>query len=645
MQPYPMVRPLMLCVCAGMALSSSALATDRTKRPEGTNHQAAHARATGAGVTVGIIDLEGFRTSEEFANFNGGIIDQDVANPNAPLPGEPATVKGHTLGNRFKGNFSYSGRVPRTGGSDYTIRFAGLPIANGTDRHPTLTANIAAGGDWTIKANPPRFPAQRDFLGVAKASNVYFGGVGNAFTDLQSAVDDMHRIKGARILNYSVSEGAVGSDNARRGGANGADQSALFLDWYIESRDIVFVKSAGNLGGGIMDGEDPRNLGGGANKISKPGDFYNGITVGSVDFDENTGKWRSRSGFSSYWLGTDNGTMPDVRGKPDVVAPGQQMWDGKTYQFTGGASGTSFAAPHVTGIASLLMQRGGAAGRQHEAIKAIILNSARKRFVNGANPGNASALDNAGSGNQASDLNYLAGAGFANPNNAVQGVDWTPTQWNFAGGKFTATLPLDDELGTGVADAARALDQLDAGEHAAGRVPLVGWSRGSFGAPNGDNPPNVSSIDYALDRQLTAGTFLTATLCWDRLVQETDANRPGDPDFQPPIPASEAGLVDEGDTYSFKAMANLDLLILRRDPANPNAFIEYAESISVVDNVEHLHIPITAAGDYTIRVRWTNAEGAVGATPFALAWHTVPAPGAAALAGLALLTTARRRRG
>ncbi|MBL8746936.1 MAG: S8 family serine peptidase [Phycisphaerae bacterium] len=596
----------LLVLAAGIAESS-----DRTKLPEGANHLAAHARATGAGVTIGIVDLEGVRQSEEFGAFNGGIINQGVPNPNAGLPLEPPMVTGHTLGARFLGNFSYSGRAPRTGGFAYLV--------NGTDRHPTLGADIAAGGDFRIKVNPPTFPAQRDFVGVAKASDVYFAGVGAAFSDLQAAVDDLQRVKGARVMNYSVGEGPVDSDNARQGGAGGADESALFLDWFINKRDIVFVKSAGNRGGMIgTDDESPGAPVGGDRKVSKPGDFYNGITVGATDMG-----FRTRAVFSSYWLNSDNGAAPDIRGKPDIVAPGDKVWNGKVYRFTLGTSGTSFAAPHVTGVASMLWQRI-AAGRKHEAIKAMILNSARKRHINGTNTASAFAQDLGATALEESDYDYTNGTAFRVRAGVGKTALWTPSAWTYAaGGKFTTTKPLDDELGAGALDADRAVRQHNAGEFPAGAVPVYGWSRGQFAAPGGGGAPPVTQFDYPITDALKPGTFLTVTLCWDRLVTETDAMRNNVPEL-PMLPNSAVDAVDQGDTYAYRGMTNLDLLIFRQGAGG--LLLDYAESVSTTDNVEHLHIPITQNAKYTIRVKWTGKDGTVDVpTPYALAWKALAA--------------------
>ena len=89
--------------------------------------------------------------------------------------------------------------------------------------------------------------------------------------------------------------------------------------------------------------------------------------------------------------------------------------------------------------------------------------------------------------------------------------EWTPKNWSTtAAGKLTVNKPLDDEMGTGMLDAQRALIQLaggeqeEKGENSAGVKP-IGYNLESLTA---DAAPDI----YELNFPILAGTFITATL-------------------------------------------------------------------------------------------------------------------------------------
>ena len=80
--------------------------------------------------------------------------------------------------------------------------------------------------------------------------------------------------------------------------------------------------------------------------------------------------------------------------------------------------------------------------------------------------------------------------------------------------------PLDDELGTGALDTERAIVQMDGGEqeektfNPAGVLP-IGWNRDAIVFGAGDHL-------YPFNFAVAAGTFITATLTWDRIVTEVN---------------------------------------------------------------------------------------------------------------------------
>jgi hypothetical protein len=204
---------------------------------------------------------------------------------------------------------------------------------------------------------------------------------------------------------------------------NGNNKRAMAMDWFANSTDSLLVVAAGN---------DGNNSG----QVQSPGDLWNGITVGALNTN-----FTARAGFSAYRQ--SSGT-----GKPDIVAPGQNIWTESIPGLNGKGDGTSFATPHVTGIAALL-EAGtentnglvlGLGSSRHLATKAITLNSARKRFAVAPENGvNIDIQDNAATNAEAADADYLNGgllrAGDASA--APKIASWTPSDWNYnAGNNF-----------------------------------------------------------------------------------------------------------------------------------------------------------------------------------------------------------------
>ena len=136
--------------------------------------------------------------------------------------------------------------------------------------------------------------------------------------------------------------------------AEGADLSTAslgYFDWYEPAdmdgqtavtsvacataveNGLILINSAGN------GGPDPSTLG-------APADADGLIAIGAVDFFGHIADFSSR------------GPTADGRIKPDVSAPGVQTWvvDPMTPDQYRQGNGTSYAAPHVAGLAALLLQ-------------------------------------------------------------------------------------------------------------------------------------------------------------------------------------------------------------------------------------------------------------------------------------------------
>jgi len=189
--------------------------------------------------------------------------------------------------------------------------------------------------------------------GIAPGVSLWAGGSCNgSSSELQNrstAAADW----GARALNLSW-----GSDTNLIPGADDR-----FYDNMVINQYRTVVKSAGNRGGGDND-------------VTSPGLAYNVITVGNFD-DRNTTNWSDDVMYSTSSFNNPISTRGD-RVKPEVAAPGTNINSTTTASpWTGGiGSGTSYAAPMVTGVAALLIQRNSSLAVWPEAIKAILMTTA-----------------------------------------------------------------------------------------------------------------------------------------------------------------------------------------------------------------------------------------------------------------------------
>ncbi|HUT58575.1 MAG TPA: S8/S53 family peptidase [Phycisphaerae bacterium] len=586
-----MNRILASLLVGGLAVAAwapgAALGLDNSKTPAGSNHDRAHAAAhgsTGDDVRVGVIEspTEGISSASEVGIIN------DFS----------------TLGARLIEEWDFRGKAPGDGPD--------VIVQTGTDGawHGTYVTEIMAS-------------ANGNFTGVATEADIYYANIGGGnntvwYNSFRCASDWLYRNHNVSIFNFSAY--LLDADND-----NGDNVGARYVDWSARTRDLLFVVAAGNLG--HIDGQ-----------MTNPGDAFNCITVGAVD-----DTFRARAEYSGYLLSTDDDANMDWRGKPDIVAPGTDI----ETLLLNPDSGTSFAAPHVTGVSALLaagteirpagLPLGTAGNANHLAQKAIVLNSARKRHINAPENAFPFAQDHATKSAQGSDGNYLLADGTLNTGStAMAGKtgEWTPTMWYSNGRSLHVLRPLDDELGTGMLDAERALIQYDGGEQEEkgqnpGGIGPIGWNREILCA---DLDPDVYEFNMAIPQ----GSFITVTLTWDRVLNESD----------------DDGTVETGDTYVDDA-ADLGFL------PDFNLYIWYtggeedelvAASVGIGDdlggqNVEHLHYPVPEDGnpfEYSIQVDLMGTGSRF--YDYALAWWTVPEPASLVLLALGGLALVRRRR-
>jgi hypothetical protein len=303
------IRQSALISAATAAIGSATLAwaTDQSKLPIGANFEAAHARSTGVGVNIGVIE--------------GG-----------------PRVGANNLGARLMRQWGFNNKLP----SNQT------PVDNSaaaTDLHMTLCADIAAGSATNVGGGVT-------YLGVAPGATVFTGAIGpfgpytvpevvaerdgdnaiwtNAYNSYRASVNWMYTPLAAQpqaFLNHTKIALFTNSWGApREQDDNGDNRFARFVDYFSRTRDALFVGAAGNE---AMGGGNPNDLT--RREINWPWDAYNCITVGATDAG-----FTARANYSQYWLTQDrlnNGgggvPAPDVRGKPDIVAPGTQISDGR----------------------------------------------------------------------------------------------------------------------------------------------------------------------------------------------------------------------------------------------------------------------------------------------------------------------------
>jgi len=131
---------------------------------------------------------------------------------------------------------------------------------------------------------------------------------------------------------------------------------------------VVVIAAAGNRGFQRFETKEGVFENYAAFSITDPGNCESVLTVGSTH-----GNWPHTYGVSFF---SSRGPTGDGRLKPDLVAPGERVQSTKPGNDWGPESGTSMAAPHVSGAAAMLLARYEELIGQPRRVKEILCDSA-----------------------------------------------------------------------------------------------------------------------------------------------------------------------------------------------------------------------------------------------------------------------------
>jgi hypothetical protein len=251
--------------------------------------------------------------------------------------------------------------------------------------------------------------------GVATGANILSADIGSSGSAVARIADGLvwGLDNGADVYNMSFAT-AKGSGKLRA--------EDMLNDWFVRFLRRTIAKAAGNIG---------KTCTSDAPFTTSPGVGYNVISVGN--YDDNGTCDHSDDVMNGSSCFKDPKSPHGDRQKPEVAAPGTNITttgvDNGMGCSTTTSSGTSFATPHVTGTAALLMKRDIAHKWWPELTKAVLM---------------ATAFHNIEGASRLSDKDGAGGIDAGAADAVTDGGQWIAKV--FTGADFDAALNFDIPL-------------------------------------------------------------------------------------------------------------------------------------------------------------------------------------------------------